>query len=337
MRILPALTFGNALNRAHELRVLDRALFLIDDQSLVGVVSNRVERFDLIRETPKKVSAQTRWSAKHRYVSHVVHAAEAGIVIATNTSGAHFGLNENTGDLIWSTDPVGEGDPGVMLPDGRFMYASWNGLMQFLNPSTGRFEGRNIRFLTHLGRLQVVESSGKVIVVQSRLSEPDGKVWKAVSELEIVSGALRQIAPETRGQDIWVDPSARFLLLRKFLGRYDKIKKKGPPSHFELVRLADGKAVSNRTYEANEVGITHPIWSPDCKYIVLTPYRQGHSGFLFLNGRTLEKQLFIPSKDSRSIAFSNLTSEAVLCQAPKSSIIDLSELPNWPTPPLDAS
>lgn len=326
---------NNTLRQAQDLRVLDRATYLVDNQSLIGLVSNRIERFDLIRDTPKKIRTQKRWSVKHKYVFSVVHAVEAGIIIATNTSGAHFGLNESSGELIWSTDPIGNGDSGVILPDGRFAFASWSGFMQFLNPSTGRPHGRNVQFLTQLRGLQVVEPSGRLIVRQSRLSEPEGRVWQAVSELEITSGALRQISPETTGQDIWVDPNAEFFLSRKILGRFDKIKKKVAPSLFELVRLGDEKLVSSQTYETSEVGLNGPTWTPDGKNIVLTPFQRTHSGFLFLNAQSLKKQFFFPSKDSRSIAFGKVESEAILCGAPNSKIVNLSELPSWSAPQPD--
>jgi hypothetical protein len=326
---------NNTLRQAQDLRVLDRATYLVDNQSLIGLVSNRIERFDLIRDTPKKIRTQKRWSVKHKYVFSVVHAVEAGIIIATNTSGAHFGLNESSGELIWSTDPIGNGDSGVMLPDGRFAFASWSGFMQFLNPSTGRPHGRNVQFLTQLRGLQVVEPSGRLIVRQSRLSEPEGRVWQAVSELEITSGALRQISPETTGQDIWVDPNAEFFLSRKILGRFDKIKKKVAPSRFELVRLGDDKPVCSQTYETSEVGLNGPTWTPDGKNIVLTPFQRTHSGFLFLNAQSLKKQFFFPSKDSRSIAFGKVESEAILCGAPNSKIVNLSELPSWSAPQPD--
>lgn len=318
------------------LRVLDRAKYLVDDRSFVGLVSNRIERFDFDRHMSGTVRTEKRWSTKHQHVKNVVHAAEAGVIVATNTRGAHFGMNEKTGELIWSTSPIGEGDPAVILPDGRFAFATWGGFFQLLNPATGRPEGRTTQYLTQIRGLQVVEPSGRLLVRQSRLSEPEGRVWRAVSELDIESGKLHQITPETTGQDIWIDPSARFLLSRNFLGRYDKANRKGPPSRFELAQLNDGKSISSHTYESVEVGLASPVWSSDGSCIVLTPFKGAHSGFLFLNAMSLEKQFIIPATDSRSIAFGHSNSEAILCQAPKSKVLDLNELPSWKVLPTNA-
>ena len=324
--------FDNALSQVVDLRVLDRATYLVDNQSFIGLVSNRIERFDLIRDTPNNLRTQKRWSVKYKYVSNVVHAAEAGVVIATKTSGAHLGLSVISGEQIWSTDPIGEGDSGVMLPDGRFAFASWSGSMQFLDPSTGRSDGKTIQYLTQLRGLQVVKPSGRVIVRQSWLSGSEGRLWQAVSELEITSGALRQISSETTGKDIWVDPKAEFVLSREILGPFDKIKKRVAPSLFELVQLGDERPVSSQTYETREVGLLGPKWTPDGRNIVLTPSSREHSGFLFLDAKSLNKRFFVPSKDSRSIEFGTVEAEAILCSAPNSRIVKLSELPNWPAP-----
>lgn len=316
-----------------DMNVLDFAFFLSGDQSLIGLVSNRVVRFDLNRDDARKVQSQIRWTAKLKYISNVVHAPEAGVVIATDTSGAHFGLSEKNGNQIWSTDPVGEGDPGIILPDGRFAFASWRGLMQFLNPATGRREGEHIQFLTQLRGIQKVGPNGRIIVRQSRLSEPDGRVWQAVAELDVASGKLRQITGELSDRQIWVDPTALFILSREALGRYDKVAKKGPPVRLELTSLSSGRLISSQNYRSDDTGTLGPAWSPDGEYIALMPSRPGYRGTLFLNAKSLEKQYFIPSKDLRSLTFGNVNSEVVFCQSPKSTIIQMDALPNWPAEP----
>lgn len=121
---------GAALKTAYSGAILS------NDTAVFVITQRRIKRFD-VTEHPSEIRAQQAWSTAITHGSHVLLSVEDTILIVTDTSGAHYGLSVATGEILWETKPIGEGDIGVILNDGSYLFASWGGTVQQIDPEGG--------------------------------------------------------------------------------------------------------------------------------------------------------------------------------------------------------
>lgn len=129
------------------MKTVNAATFVEHGEAAVARMgSNRIEAFDLALAKSGDLVPSLRWKEKMSHVSDMVEAPRSGMLICSDTSGRHIGIDLKTGAVRWTTKPTGEGHAGVVIEDPigtadygeAFLFVSWKGNIDLLDPATGQ-------------------------------------------------------------------------------------------------------------------------------------------------------------------------------------------------------
>ena len=281
---------GAALKTAYS------GVILSNEAAIFVVTQRRIKRFD-VAENPSGIRARQAWSTAITHGSHVLLYVEDTFLIVTDTSGAHYGLSVETGEILWETKPVGEGDVGVILDDGSFLFASWDGAIQHLDPESGhdltapRNLDRQMRNLhvTDNGSLFFVEyvrSTVDTLPGKERLCRLDWPSLNCMILANSVDGAKVAVSPD--GRRIALVESDNTLKIRRLSSEQTEYQTELPgPMHY----------------------YGQPVWSANSQQIAVV-IENGHALFLVEN---LELISIFHSSYPAPAVFSPTASLVLLC------------------------
>jgi len=183
-----------------QMKRVDRAFFIEGGAAVVTLVSNRIEAHDLTGDAAGTLTASLRWQAKMTHAIHVVEAPDTGVVICTDTSGRHMALEARTGAERWRTTRSGEGHAGIVVPDltgtgtggEMFVYVTWTGAMQWLDPVTGAAMGKPEGFEFGIRHLRQ-DTEGRMWVIRSDRYQDGQKATRALARLTLAPPDLTDV------------------------------------------------------------------------------------------------------------------------------------------------
>ena len=193
-----------------------RAFFIHDGNSIISLVSNRVEKHALVPKGNSELSPRKTWTAKIKNCLYVVEAPKAERLIATDTSGRHFGLCCETGDILWQSDALGEGDAGLVvasLEKSRcsqevFVFATWSGVLHQLDPANGKHLVEPADFLSQFRDMRLISSSQSVYVTTIVPAKSDiDPVGEKLNEINLRTNKLTEVLRNTFSHGIKVSPN----------------------------------------------------------------------------------------------------------------------------------
>lgn len=309
------------------MKTVDRALFVDGGASIATVVNNQVEKHALRRDADGRLVPTRLWAAKIRYCCDLVEAPEQGRIIATDTSGRHFGLHHSTGDVLWDTAPIGEGDGGVLLADGTFLFATWRGLLRQLDPRDGREVFRPFQVGSQLRTLHLTRTKDMLTVVRLIPARSDrDPVGEVLCSLDIRTKKMRELTGNTFTHGMHVSPDGAKVLCHYLITDpvYQIWER---PSKWVVKDISTGASLCQRVF-GPEPYFSQPVWSPDARWIVFS----SSDAHLFLSAETLKPAALIPGKFPGRPAFHAAGTDVCLCRKDDAVIIPVEELSRWPYP-----
>ncbi len=301
------------------MRTVFCALFVDNGAAIVTVVSNRVEKYRLL---PDRAHPERLWSCKIKHCLYLVEVWACDSIIATDTSGRHFGINTNSGKILWQTEPVGEGDRGVLLPDGTFLFASWKGVTQQLNPANGKTSEKFLWFGTQLRQLTLSQSGNRLTVVAQIPAKSDrDPVGEELCELDIGRAELREMLPNSFSNGMYISPDGRRVLCR-YLGERDVSNGHRCEIKWVLREVDSGKTICERIFAPTSQSFLYPIWSPDGQ-LIASKSDQAH---LFLSAESLKSLTHVAAKFPGDPAFDPVGTHVCLCRQNNTKIVRVADL-----------
>ena len=300
---------GSSLLKSASLKTAYRAAVLSDDTAVFVVTQRRIKRLE-ISEQLSGLRVRQTWSTAITYGSHVLLSADETILIVTDTSGAHFGLSIANGEILWETKPVGEGDAGALLNDGAFVFVTWDGMIQHLDPKSGQ-ELSPTRKLDRQVRRLHVDSNGLLSLVEYvrsandalpgtwRLLRMDWPSLNCVIRDSKIDGGKIALSPD--GTRIASGGSSNSLQIRSVGNAQTEFKQELPgPAHYN----------------------SRPVWSADSKLIAVA-IEYGHSIF---SVESIEVISLSNSPYPEPASFSRSAVFVVLCDWSDAKIVKLSRM-----------
>lgn len=312
------------------MKTIYRAFFADNGCSLITIVSNRLEKHRLSQTAQDVLTSDKLWTAKITHCVNVVEAPQAGRLVATDTSGRHFGLCSMTGDILWTSGRLGEGDPAVVVehaaedggPNEVFVFATWKGMLHRLDPKTGQEAEKPVDLRSKLRDLHLTSDGQRLFVTRlvPAISDTD-PVGRTLNLLDLKTNTTKVVAPNTFTCRNIVCPAGQKTL---FVYITD------PPSglmsdrseRWEVKDIATGSLLAARTFAPREFFSPNAVWSPDGKSIATTK-RDGH---LIFDAETLETKASVPAQRAERPAFHPSGSHICLCQANKTKIVPMNML-----------
>ncbi|WP_117191298.1 PQQ-binding-like beta-propeller repeat protein [Rhizobium terrae] len=309
------------------MKTVDLALFVDGGAAIVTVDGNRIERHSLERTPEGRIEPTRLWTARVRYCCHLVEAPEAGRIVATDTSGRHFGLCRDTGEILWQTEPVGEGDRGTLLADGTFLFATWNGLLQRLDPRDGSRVREPFRVGSQLRVLHLVPGTDFLTVVRLIPARSDrDPVGEVLCGLDVETFEMRELTDNTFASGMYISPGGSRILCRYIIA--DPIYEIGRrPSKWVMRDRATGSSLCEHVF-APRPSFSRPVWSPEGRWIAFSS-AEAH---LFLSADGLVPFARVPGKFPGRPAFHPAGTEICLCRKDDCTIIATAQLSQWPCP-----
>lgn len=309
------------------MRTVDHALFVDDGNALITNVSNRVEKHRLRRNSKGELKPEKLWSTKISYCSSVIEAPDQDRVIATDTSGAHFGLTLTTGEIRWRKVPVGEGDAAVITSRSTFLFSNWQGVLQELDPEDGREVSAPIRYASKLRRLQINSDKSQISALcLIPAKSDDDPVGQTLCTLDLGTNRLREIVPNTFSDDMTLSPDGSRLLSIYFVDA---------PSGETVQRcvvndIKTSETLSERTLAIGQFVSRFAAWSPDGNIIASAC----HDGHIFLSCDDLSTIAFVPGRFANQPAFHPASTDVCLCRKNDSKIVPVDRLPTLSAPKI---
>lgn len=314
------------------MKTVFRALFVENGRSLITIVRGRVEKHSLRETEQGDWQSDKLWSAKIPHGTHIVEAPQANRIVATDTSGKHYGLCRDTGEILWHTKKVGEGDSGLIwsqrekrsLPPEEFVFATWRGLVQRLDPIDGKEVAPLVQFPTQLYNLHLTSNDQRWFVESSIPPTTDsGQVVQALNLLDLEAGTMQEVM-QTDGYTnaIRVSPDGEKALLV-----YAATGPEGTSERWEIKDLQTGATLHERTFEPRASFGSRSVWSPDGRYIAAANIATINEGrHRILAADTLDVLGSFDGKQVERPAFHPDGRHVCLCRAGNTTIMPLSML-----------
>lgn len=280
------------------LKTAYHAAFLSDDTAVFVVTQRRIKRFDITQQ-PSGLRVRQAWSTAITHGSSVLLSADETVLMTTDTSGAHYGLSVATGEILWTTRPIGEGSSGVILGDGSFLFVSWRGTVQHLNPKSGQEVTPSRHLGGHMytglqvaddGSLTIIESlrpASDHLPVSRRLCRMD---WPSMN-YDILQGEL------DHGAQVAISPDG------------SRVALSGPDNSIRVRHLRSQEKELRQELPGPAYYNCKPVWSGDSQNIAVV-FAKGHA--LFRAG-TLQLTTVSNSPYPNPAVFSPYAKLAVLC------------------------
>ena len=251
------------------------------------------------------------WAVPITHSSTLTLSADENVLIVTDTAGGHYGLLAETGEILWRSVAIGEGDAGIVLPDESLLFASWEGALQRIDPKDGKAVVKPPRPDHQIRELQFAPALTcafyrRVLAADSERCRPGQSLWR----LDVDTLESTEILPLSVCNDIAVDPSGKFAVMLD-----DLVFGARPPSmslleyhlseknmRFDVCihDLATQKVVQSRRFHFSEPSFKRLRWSPDGRTICFVY----GNGFRFLRRGDLEPFAFVPARFSSDVTFS---------------------------------
>ena len=303
-----------------------RAYFTENGHALITLSGHRVEKHALSQAKNGELKPSLIWASTLENCVNVVEAPQSGRLVATDTSGRHFGLCPKTGDHLWQSESVGEGDPGVVVAppqsQERFVFATWSGILQQLDPATGTEIASQRAFLSQLRGLQATKDARElfvtVLVPAKSDSDPVGEV---LSVIDLVALRMREVSLPTFSRGIFPCPTGQKALFVSLVddpggARFNRSE------HWQIMDLTDGKMRGERTFGPKEILSRNAVWSPDGQFIA-TAEGGRH---LMISAQTLEICGTVVGDGVERPAFHPAGTHICLCRAHDTQIVPISAL-----------
>lgn len=312
------------------MKTVYRAFFVEGGESLITLVGNNVEKHRLSANVQGQLLPSRVWATKIKHCVNIVEAPQANRLIATDTIGRHFGLCSETGTIIWQSIKIGEGDPGTIVKYQTevsqskevFVFATWEGVLQRLDPVDGTDIAEPQDFQHQLRGLQTIPDAKSLFVTSLVPAKSDSDpVGEILNLLDPKTNILREVVPETFSLTIKVSLSGE-----KALFVYSETGPSGSV-HARLERwvikdLRTGSIVCERTFEPFEALYYKAVWSPDGHHIA-TASKAGH---LLISAGTLETVAMVDGKQAQTPAFHPAGTHICLCRSNNTKIVPVTFL-----------
>lgn len=294
------------------------AVFAAGGQSLFNFGPRRVARFDLTARKGRAPKPEKVWD---RLITHAAHLAldeGAGRLVVGDTSGGHFGLSTETGEILWRTEAFGEGNAGVLLAGGSFLFTSW--------------KGRAVRLCVATGAVQAQAELGGHMQNHLQRRADGALIYLCCPSRAELWYELRQLDP--------LDLSVRTLPIRLDLGqRFFQLSPDGTmaaslwhvTTDHQDIALHDattGAPLRRSRLPTAEVVTRPPLWSPDGS-LLIAPLREG---FALLDAARLEPLAMVPWQYACTAAFSAESGLILLGGWSASLLLRHEDLAGWPVP-----
>lgn len=312
------------------MRTVFRAFFVDGGCSLIILVSNRIEKHALSQTERGELRPSKLWTAKIKDCLDVVEAPHANRMIATDTSGNHFGLCSRTGDILWRSDRIGEGDSGVIVEfrtkvlrsQEVFVFATWSGVVQRLDPSSGKDIAMPTQFYSQFRDLHLTSGSQLLFVTCLVPAKSDNDpVGRTLNLLDLGTNEVREVASSTFSQRIMVSPDGEkavfvYLVEGASGSMFDRSER------WEIKDIRTGSTLCERVFEQKDMLRQKAVWSPNGRYIATA----GKAGHLILSAETLETVASVEGEYAQRPAFHPSGSHICLCKNNNTKIVAMNKL-----------
>lgn len=307
------------------MRTVDSAFFLENGSSLIAIVGNRIEKHGLSQTDQDELRPSRFWSATIKDCVNFVEASQANRLVATDTSGRHFGLCSKSGDILWQSSGVGEGDPGLVISCRSrevFVFATWSGVLQRLDPANGKDVVKPMDFLSQFRGLQLTLNPQRLFITSLVPAKSDSDpVGETLNLLDPETNKMQEVASNTFSRGISVSPTGKKALF-VYLAEGASGSMFDRSERWEIKDVGTGSKLCERTFQPKEFFSHKAVWSPDGQYIA-TASKVGH---LILSADTLETVVSVAGKQAKRPAFHPSGTHICLCRADNTKIVAMNTL-----------
>lgn len=310
------------------MNTVDRATFIENGRAVVALVSNRIETYDLSGADDTDLAPTPRWGAKMSHCVDVVEAPVAGVVICTDTSGRHLALAIDTGAVLWQTKAVGEGDCGLVIadPTGQaatgeaFVYASWKGMLQILDPTTGAVLDRPEQFdpaqfsVRQLHR----DTSGQLSVVLGHRGPEGWVVHNSLCRLDPISWNTTEIMPLNDVDTARLAPDGSKLLAVELVVPCPGERTRNF-ERWTVRSVGNRRVLATRDMLPGQFSRLASGWGPRGNHI----WTKREESVLLLDPMTLETKTEVPINRYRQPAFHPAGQHVLTCTGRKTRVMPL--------------
>jgi outer membrane protein assembly factor BamB len=302
------------------------AAFSADGAALFINGQRKVRCFDLITRPGRAPRAVERWSASIKHSSSLVPSRDGAILVVSDTSGRHHGLSTTTGDKLWQTKQIGEGHRGLILPDGAYLFISWDGKIQVLDPLTGCELQQKRSIAPSVFSLQSSSQSADLtyVHVTPPVRHDQSPIYKFCG-LNLTTFTSINTPIHTESGRLSVSPDGHRIADLSFVRALDQ-KISVSQTTMRIVARQTGEILQERVLTGNLTTASRPVWSPDLQIVALTSLGKG---FYFVDANTLLPIAEIPFRYASHVEFSSDGSLTCLCAWETSILIQTKDLTNW--------
>jgi hypothetical protein len=314
------------------MKTVYRAFFIENGASLITLVSNHVEKHELSATEKGELVPNKLWTAKIKHCVNVVEAPQAKRLVATDTSGRHFGICSATGEILWQSKAIGEGDPGIIFEDRAkptgseevFVFVTWPGVLQRLSPDSGKDAAQPVKLSSKLRGLQVISDDQRLFITGLIPAQSDSDpVGENLNLLDYSTNELIEVASNTFSMGIKVSPSGETALF-VYLAEGASGLRSDRSERWEIKDIQSGMKLCERTFKPGEFFSYDAVWSPDSQFIAArNSKRDGH---LILTADTLETVALIEGRNAERPAFNPQGTHICLCRADNTAILPIDTL-----------